>query len=172
MWGSRHLPLETFFQKIKKLGYHGVEMGIPYQTNTEELQNLLNKYDLTLIAQQAIHQKNLSAKEYGIKMEEYLNHLASFQPHFINSHTGRDFYTFEENLKIFKLSEGVAANTGIKIFHETHRGRALFCTSQAQRFFYAIHDLRITADFSHWCCVSESLLPPQLAECTLITSGD
>jgi len=161
-WGSKHLSLEVFFRKIKDEGYSGVEMGIPFDIEyTNELSYLLKKYDLSLIAQQTIHQANLSAKEYAVKMEEYLYHLASFRPEFINSHTGRDYYSFSENCELFKVAEVVAAKTGVPILHETHRGRALFCTTMTQKFLDVFPTLKITADFSHWCCVSESLLQEQ-----------
>ena len=30
IWGSEELPIDTFFERIKKAGYTGVEMNIPY----------------------------------------------------------------------------------------------------------------------------------------------
>lgn len=162
IWGSEYLPLETFFRKIKSAGYCAVEMGIPFDKEyINKLKLLLQEYDLSLIAQQCIHTPNLSAPEYTIKMEKYLRHLASIQPKFINSHTGRDYYSFEENCKLFELCEKIESQSGVKIVHETHRGRALYSTGNTKQFFNKYTSLKITADFSHWCCVSESLLNEQ-----------
>ena len=47
------------------------------------------------------------------------------------------------------------------MWHETHRGRALFSTLSAGALLAACPGLKLTADFSHWCCVHESLLEDQ-----------
>ena len=161
IWGSEHLTLETFFQKLKDAGYQAVEMGVPSdKSDTDKLQNLLKEYDLKLIAQQCIHTP-LDAEAYMKAMEDYLYHLASFQPVLINSHTGRDYYSFVENCRLFALCEEVEKKSGIPIYHETHRGRALFSTNSTKDFLDQFPALRLTADFSHWSCVSESLLKEQ-----------
>lgn len=162
IWGSSHLPLEEFCEKIKKAGYNGVEMNIPFDENyAKQLRELLPRYDLLLIAQQWLEPKDETPEEYVIRMERYLQYLTLFKPLFINSHTGKDFYSFEDNCKIFEAADKVCENLGVKIVHETHRGRALFSTVMAMQYFNVFPNLRINADFSHWCCVSESLLQDQ-----------
>lgn len=162
MWGSQDLPLDTFLESIKEAGYDAVEMGIPNDKQyTDTLKKLLSELNLELIAQQCFHTPNLNAKEYSLKMEQYLHQLASFQPIFINSHTGKDYFTFEENCRLFELCGEIEKTSGTNIYHETHRGRALFSTVSSKQFFSQFPDLKITADFSHWCCVSESLLNDQ-----------
>ena len=162
MWGSNDIPLKQFFRKISEAGFHGVEMNIPFEKDyCNELKLLLNEFELLLIAQQWLPPVDETASEYVLRMEKYLFHLASFQPLFINSHTGKDFYSFEENCEIFEAAEKIADNTGVKIIHETHRGRALFSTYTTKQYFKQFPQLRINADFSHWCCVSESLLQEQ-----------
>ncbi|MBR8535843.1 sugar phosphate isomerase/epimerase [Carboxylicivirga sediminis] len=161
-WGSSHLSLEHFFERVKNAGFDGVEMNISFDEGiAEKIRQLLPQYELELIAQQWLESKDETPDEYIERMEEYFSYLASFNPLFINSHTGKDFYSFEENCRIFEAAERVGEYTGVKIVHETHRGRALFSTLMAKQYFNALPDLRINADFSHWCCVSESLLKDQ-----------
>ena len=161
-WGSSHLSLEEFITKVKDAGYNGVEMNIPFdEAYSSLLRSLLKKHKVSLIAQQWLPPEKEKVEDYCKKMEKYLYHLASFQPVFINSHTGKDYYSFEENCKIFELAQKVSEETGIKIIHETHRGRALYSTSASKSYFQKFPELRINADFSHWCCVSESLLQEQ-----------
>lgn len=137
-------------------------MNIPFNEDyATELKLLLKEFDLLLIAQQWLPSENGNVNQYIGRMEKYLFHLASFNPLFINSHTGKDFYSPDENCRIFEAAERVADETGVKIVHETHRGRALFSAFTACRYFEKFPKLRITADFSHWCCVSESLLQDQ-----------
>jgi len=162
MWGSSDIPLKQFFQKISEAGFDGVEMNIPYdQDYSLQVKTLLKEFGLILIAQQWLPPAEETVDGYIARMKTYLQHLASFQPLLINSHTGKDFFSFEENCLIFEEANNFCKNEGVKIVHETHRGRALFSTYSAKQYFSRFPDLRINADFSHWCCVSESLLQDQ-----------
>lgn len=162
LWGNDHLPLSEFFKKIKDAGYDGVEMNIPFDKSfADELQNLLAVNNLLLIAQQWLAPKKETVDEYIARMVEYLRHLVSFQPYFINSHTGKDFFSFDNNCRIIEEAELVSKETGVSIYHETHRGRCLYSAPMSKLYFEQLPELKITADFSHWCCVSESLLEGQ-----------
>jgi sugar phosphate isomerase/epimerase len=162
MWGSSHMPLQQFLKTVRDTGYHGIEMNIPFDPDyAAELKRGLSEYGLLLIAQQWLPPVDETAGGYIQRMEKYLHHLTSFQPLFINSHTGRDFYSFEDNCRIFEACDRIQSATGVKIVHETHRGRALYSTASTRLFFEKFPGLRINADFSHWCCVSESLLEDQ-----------
>src|SRR5690606_31583291 len=85
-----------------------------------------------------------------------------FKPDFINSHTGRDFFCFVDNCRIIDEVENLAAKLGVRILHETHRGRFSFHLPTLLPYLETFPDLQLTADFSHWCNVSESLLQGQL----------
>lgn len=90
-----------------------------------------------------------------------LEQLVAFQPNFINSHTGRDFFTFEQNLELIDAIAEISDAFGIPVIHETHRGRFPFHGAVTKPFLDARPNLRLTADFSHWCNASESLLEGQ-----------
>ena len=62
---------------------------------------------------------------------------------------------------IIEAADLVSKDTGIDVYHETHRGRCLYSAPITKLYFDAIPELKISADFSHWCCVSESLLEGQ-----------
>lgn len=162
LWGNEHVPLAEFFKKSKEAGYHGIEMNIPFDKHIEGLlKNLLVEFDLDLIAQQWLPPKTETADGYTARMEENLKYLASFQPLFINSHTGKDFYSFEDNCRILEVAGNNSKETGVGIYHETHRGRCLYSAPMAKLYFAKYPGIEINADFSHWCCVSESLLEEQ-----------
>ena len=55
----------------------------------------------------------------------------------------------------------MAQRLGIRVLHETHRGRFAFHTASLLPYLHRFPQLRLTADFSHWCTVSESLLSDQ-----------
>lgn len=161
-WGSEHLPILQFLEKIKAAGYDGAEIGIPDDENFgKQLKEGLEKFDLKLIAQQHLPPTDESPERFKERMVKYLYYLAGFSPLFIVSHTGRDFYDFETNCGIIQAAETVAEETGVPVLHETHRARFSFSTFSTRPFFKHFPDMKITADFSHWVVVSETYLDDQ-----------
>jgi sugar phosphate isomerase/epimerase len=88
----------------------------------------------------------------------------------INSQTGKDWFTFEENQKLIAAAAAISENMGVRILHETHRGKFSFNARLTAQHLEADPSLRIAADFSHWCVVSESLLEDQPAAVELAIS--
>ena len=76
----------------------------------------------------------------------------------INSHTGRDYFTLEQNLELINIAEEFSIKNDITIVHETHRGRIGYSPQMTAQIFAANKNFMITADFSHWVCVTESFL--------------
>ena len=54
--------------------------------------------------------------------------------------------------------ENFTVKNNIRIAHETHRGRIGFCPGNSNELFKHRPNMKITADFSHWVCVTESYL--------------
>ena len=161
IWGSAHLPLRDFMLRVKESGYDGVEFGFPIEsTQKEELLSLADEYSLHLIAQQ-YGAAGATFADYKIDFQKHLEYLSSFNPLFINSQTGKDYFTFEQNSELIELAKTVATKTGIRVLHETHRGKFPFCVSATTRFIEVFPEILLTADFSHFCAVSESLLDDQ-----------
>jgi sugar phosphate isomerase/epimerase len=162
LWGSESLSFETFCKNASEAGYDGVEMALPLDDGprTRAIIQALEENGLQLIAQ---HWETADADiERHIDLfRQRLEWQASARPEFINSQTGRDWFSFEDNQRITDAADEVSKRTGIKIVHETHRGKFTFCAAQTRRFLLANPDLRLTADFSHWCNVSDSLLEDQ-----------
>jgi hypothetical protein len=162
LWGSEHMDLPGFFKRVINTGYDGVEIAIPFDKKFEiELRTLIDKTGLKLIGHQHLPPKNETVNEYIERLEVFLDYLISFKPIFINSHTGRDFFSFEDNCRIIERIDMISAESDIRIIHETHRGRFNFSTYTSHLYFQKYPDLKIAADLSHWCCVSESLLEDQ-----------
>lgn len=157
-WGHEHLETEAFFAKVKEAGYDGVDTWIP--ENKEERQKfirLLGDYDLLMVSHQ--HQaKGNSIDEFCKSFEYYLNLSLESNPILINSHSGKDYFTIEQQLHVIDVAENFAAKKGIRVAHETHRGRIGFGPVNARELFALRLEMKITADFSHWVCVTESYL--------------
>lgn len=115
----------------------------------------------SFVAQQVLEQRVESVDEYIGRMLDRLYFLASFEPDFINSHTGKDFYSFDDNCRIVEAAENFASRTAIPVVHETHRGCFTFHLPTLLPYLGKFPNLKLTADFSHWSNVSESLLEEQ-----------
>jgi sugar phosphate isomerase/epimerase len=160
-WGSALLSYPLFFKKVKEAGYDGVEMSLPFDKKEKtHILNLLKEHELELIAQhwETSHPDLLLHKEI---FKRHLLNLAEADPLFINSQTGKDYFSFEDNSELIRISFEVAKETGIPIVHETHRGKFSFALHIARQYLEKIPDLELGLDLSHWCNVAESLLQDQ-----------
>lgn len=160
-WGQEQTPWTIFLQKVKEAGYDGVEAGLPlHQKEQEEMLNELAKYRLQFIAQHW-ETVNLNFDKHYAEYAVRLHSLANAQPLFINTQTGKDYYSFEQNEKLISLARQIADTTGVRIIHETHRGKFSFAAHIAKVFLERIPDLHITLDISHWCNTAETFLHDQ-----------
>ncbi len=160
-WGSENMDIKSFFEKVKNSGYDGIEMSLPADSDRKkEIQDLLSQFGLQLIAQ---HWET-STLDYEAHKSEYrhrLEYLTTFSPLFINSQTGKDFFTFDQNAGLIEIAGEVSRESGIKIIHETHRGKFSFAPHITALFLYKIPGLHLGLDLSHWCNVAESWMDDQ-----------
>jgi hypothetical protein len=161
-WGFEHLSAEDFFSLIREDGYDGAEINFPYDEDFQTtVKAEISKNELVIIGQQWLPPAKESFSQYFNRFEANFLRICQIKPLFINSHTGKDYFSFKENSKLIDRSFEITKETGIPIFHETHRGRFSFHTSSLIPYLKQFPNLVLTADFSHWCNVSESLLQDQ-----------
>ena len=159
-WGLDHLTLEAMLQLIRESGFDGVEMGVPADpVERKHFREFIAKSGLALVAQQWT--TGTTPSDHAKSFEEQYRRNAELRPLLVNSHTGKDHYTLPENLVVFKKAAELEKELGVPIAHETHRGRAPYSTVTTMALLDALPGLNLTADFSHWCCVHESLLEDQ-----------
>lgn len=155
--------LDAFCAAAKKEGYDGIEMWWPNETKDQkELFAALEKHELEIG-----YLCGSGHKDPAVNLESFKKAInaASTQspkrPLYINCHSGKDFFTYEQSKLFIDHTTETTAKTGIKICHETHRGRILFAAHIARNFIEKNPALRLTLDISHWCNVHESLLEDQ-----------
>lgn len=160
-WGMEHLSYDETFRRAKEAGYDGIDTSVPFEGRArEEIVNASKTYDMQVIGVQ--HASNgRNGEEYLSEFRQHIDNILSINPLFISSQTGRDFYDFEDNKKVFEYAKQVTEQTGVPIYHETHRNKALFCPKVGAQFIDALPHLQLTTDLSHWCNVSESYLQDQ-----------
>ena len=152
---------EAFFLKTKSSGYDGVEVWLPKNARVQqEVSKGLKKYQLKVIYLCGTN-KSLSFKESLLAYENDLKKVIVQKPYAINSHTGSDFFSFEQNMKFLKLANDLSNKYNIPIHHETHRGRFSYALPETKRYLNSDSAFRLTLDISHWMVVHESLLAQQ-----------
>ena len=158
LWGHEHLKYQEFLDKMRAAGYDGFDTWIPDNPDEKKLLfDYLQKHDMYIVAHQ--HQATGSTfKEFKSSFSKNLNICAEADPILINSHTGKDYFSFEQNLQLIDIAQEFSEKSGITVAHETHRGRIGYSPQMINELFAVRKDLTITADFSHWVCVTESML--------------
>ncbi len=158
-WGFRG-NYDSFFAKAKAEGYDGAELWCPGDDKERnEMAAAAQKHGMKLGLLFGAGDKNPK-----INFEEFtkvLNAGASLNPIYINCHTAKDFFSYTEIKPFFDFTAQLSKQKNIPIYHETHRGRALYSAPVTKGFIEKHADMRITLDVSHWCAVHESLLENQ-----------
>jgi sugar phosphate isomerase/epimerase len=161
-WGFAG-SVDAFCAKAKQAGYDGIEMWWPGNAAAQkELFDALQKHKLEIGFLTGGSDKD-PAKHFQ-QFAEMVNGAAYQQtqkPLYINCHSGRDFFSMEENGQFIDHTTKVAGDTGLIICHESHRSRMLFAAHVAKQYIQKHPSLRMTLDISHWCNVHETLLHDQ-----------
>jgi sugar phosphate isomerase/epimerase len=156
--------MDAFCAKAKSDGYDGIEHWWPYNNtlNQDELFAALKKYNLEVGflcgASESTAVEHIQS--FKKKLDEAVAKTKQ-KPLYINLHSGRDYFNFEDNSKIVEYTLQINKQTGIPVYHETHRGRMMFATTTTNQFLKKYTDLKLTLDISHWCNVHESMLADQ-----------
>jgi sugar phosphate isomerase/epimerase len=167
-WGCEQLSAKAFLQKAVADGYEGVEINFPEEDGfvAEFLAELAHLRKTThpnfiFIAQQVLSNQNETVNGYIERLTNRLAFLITLKPDYINSHTGKDFFEFSDNCKIIEITQQLSKSSGIPIWHEIHRGRFSFHLKTLLNYIEVFPKIKLIADFSHFCVVSESDLADQ-----------
>ncbi|MGJ7031122.1 sugar phosphate isomerase/epimerase family protein [Niabella hirudinis] len=161
-WGFNG-SMDAFCAAAKKEGYNGIEVWWPAEAaQQKELFDALKKYGLEVGFLCGGYQANPAAHLESFKksVTAAARNLAQ-KPVYINCHSGRDHFSYDENKAFIDTTATLSTQTGITICHETHRSRMLFAAHVARQFIEKNPSLKLTLDISHWCNVHESLLADQ-----------
>ncbi len=160
-WGFSG-TMDAFCAKAKKAGYDGVELWWPgTEAVQKEMLSALQKYQLEVgfLAGGSDKDPAKHFEQFKTMFDGAVN--SPQRPLYINCHSGRDFFSMEENAKFINYTTKVATETGILVCHETHRSRILYAAHVTKQYLQQHPDLRLTLDISHWCNVHESFLNDQ-----------
>ncbi len=167
-WGSEKDAPDVFVDKVLSTGYDGIEIYFPSLKDRfteefmEEVEDVVNKNPKFLfIAQHIVPVEKESFNHYHTHVKNNLTELSALKPSFINAHTGKDYFSFDDNCRLIESALNISSKTGIRILHETHRGRFSFHAASLLPYLQKFPEMELVGDFSHFCTVSESMLQEQ-----------
>lgn len=169
-WGNNELPADVFIERVQAAGFDGIELSLPLDAAARDdwtgriaaagLALIVGQWETALVPEFAAHRAALA---------ELLHNACAARPLHVNSQTGKDYFTFEQNCELLDMAAAISREHGVPIYHETHRSRWSAHPALALPYLRQLPDLHLTADLSHWCCACESLLgdQPQTLAATL-----
>lgn len=158
-WGFEG-SVDALCAKVKKAGYDGLELWWPTkEADQKELFVALEKYQLKIAF--LCGGSGPDFEKHFAQYKKAVNEALATKPLYINSHSGKDYFSFDQNAKIVEFTVERMEATGIKVLHETHRGRMCYSAPITRVFLEKHPKMKLTLDISHWTNVHESMLTDQ-----------
>ena len=111
----------------------------------------------------------LSPRQHLEELAAQLQQALALEPRRITLITGSDSWPTATQQTFLAEALRLVASSPIPVSFETHRSRSLSSPWAIAELLEACPQLRLTADLSHWCCVSERLMTPELGPIQAIT---
>lgn len=161
-WGSNDLPAQVFIDKVVAAGFDGIEMALPLDAaqRGDWLRRIADaKLDLVAAQWETVFHPQFH--EHRAALQALLHNACAARPLLVNSHTGKDYYSREQNEELLALADAIGREHGVTIVHEIHRSRFSGHPMLLKPYLETLPQLVLTADLSHWCVACESLLEDQ-----------
>ncbi len=151
-------------RQASEAGFSGVEGPPPVATGEQEQwRQQLSADGLLYIAEictagSYVPRRNASIVDHLHSLEQQLQHAAALAPQLVSCLGGCDAWEEGASVDFFGAALLLARQYRLTISFETHRGRSLFNPWITARICEQLPELKLTADFSHWCVVCERLM--------------
>ena len=171
LWGFQG-DLAAAIQQARRHGFDGLEANLQHPViaglEPAAIEEALHQAGLALIMELVtggdyVPALQLGPMEHLVELEQLLEQAQALHPLRISVIAGSDSWPLEQQHVFLERAVQLAAASTAPVCFETHRSRSLFNPWMIGTYLEAHPQLRLTADLSHWCCVSERLLEPELA---------
>lgn len=152
LWGMEG-TLEEQFRRIKEAGYDGIEAAAQEIAEPQKFKALLKEFGFDFIA--LVYTEG---PEQEVHFLQVVTNALEFSPSKIVAHAGRDIMSYVKQIRFFDYALRIEKQFGIPIAHETHRRRPFFSPMNTLAILRELPELKLNIDYSHWCCVTESML--------------
>jgi len=149
-------------------GYDGIEGPAPIDAAVRnEFAAAMKEAELLYIQEicsggDYVPDRRASVEDHLQAFEEGFAAGTELSPLLVTSMAGCDAWPEGKSVDFFQRGMVLAADAGLTLCYETHRSRSLFNPWTTQRIVEAIPEIKLTADFSHWCVVCERLIDTEL----------
>lgn len=172
LWGHSG-PWRNAAQSAANAHFNGLEAPLPAEPS--KFLAAIEEFDLLFIAEisttgYAVPDPGSTVADHLDAFERLLDHSLTARPLFVSAMSGSDLWSFGESVDFLSRAHALVVDRGVRCGFETHRSRSLYHPVRAAELLAELPaDFEITADFSHWCVVTERLvldeLPDVLALC-------
>ena len=171
LWGYQG-DLAGAIRLAERHGFDGLEANLKHPAfaglEPGAIQDALQQAGLVLIVELVtggdyVPALQLEPEEHLAELELLLARAQDLRPLRISVITGSDSWPLEQQHAFLERAVRLAGASAAPVSFETHRSRSLFNPWMIGAYLNAHPQLRLTADLSHWCCVSERLMQPDLA---------
>jgi sugar phosphate isomerase/epimerase len=163
LWGHTG-SMEEAIESALADGFDGIEGPAPSGLREQSaLRSRLADSGLGFIAEictagSYVPDRLASMEEHIESFRLLAEHSLECAPLFITAIAGCDAWPFSQSVDFFRAAIQIAGELDATVSFETHRSRSMFHPWVTRDLLLALPDLRLTCDFSHWCCVCERLI--------------
>ena len=162
LWGMNG-SLGENLNAIADAGYDAFEFDLP--ENDDEVSVLRSERQSHDLAYYALIRT--TGPDHLTSFRRLLERADRAGADFVTSSSSTDSTSFDDKLRFFEGALRIQSEFELPVAHETHRQTALFTPWDTAKILSAFPELKLTADYSHWCCVSESILDEHSDSITL-----
>ena len=170
LWGWNG-SLESASSRASTHGFDGLECNVVHscleRIDAAEVRQLLGKRRQALILEITTgggYTPDLAdgPEQHLEQLEVLLSRALAMEPLKINLIIGSDSWSEDIQHRFFKAVLDRIDTVPCSVMLETHRSRSLANPWQMPVWLERHPRMRLTADLSHWCCVAERLMTPDL----------
>ncbi len=147
-------------ERWREVGYEGIESSPRTIPDARELKRLLRSEGFQWIPQiySNMFEGGGTVIAHLHSLQEQIEECLDAEPLFFNAHSGSDAWTLNEAEDFYGAVGELETKFGVRCYHETHRSRYFGNPWNTYRLIERMPSVKLTADFSHWVCVTERLL--------------
>jgi hypothetical protein len=170
LWGFEG-DLEAAMAQASRQGFDGLEANLRHPVfsglDAAAIREALAAQGLSLIVELVTGGDYVPDLAHGPRqhleeLAEQLQQAQALQPLRISVITGSDSWPAASQQSFLAEAARLAESSAVPVSFETHRSRSLFNPWAITDLLQPVPQLRLTADLSHWCCVAERLMTPDL----------
>lgn len=161
LWGVSE-PWEHAVPRFAGIAYKAIETPLPGGPSPVEpadeprFGDLLREHGLRYVPM--AFTGGVTVADHLASLRAQIRQAKVHNPLHLTVHGGQDRFTLDEAVAFYREAVKIEAGEGIRLAHETHRGRVFYNPWRTAELLERVPEVRLCCDFSHWVVVAERLL--------------